>query len=167
MYDVAEITRIRAPAFGPLLVREYLDEREVIYRSRVPAHFEPVIEQVVLLVCLIRTFLDFFEFQIIAALLAYLRNAYNPKLKTACLRIVFQHFFAEAQHVKVKNMRVAAFKPSMFREEVRQPHREIAVIRQHIICADRIIRHDEAALNDVNEVRLRIGFQHVEKPVDF
>ena len=53
-----------------------------------------------------------------------------------------------------------------FREEVRQPQREVAVIQYRVVRADGVVRHDEAALNDVNKVRLRVGFQYVENSVD-
>ena len=95
MNDIAQIPRVRAPAFRSLLVREYLDEREVIYRGGVAAHFEPRIEQVVLLVRLVRAFLDLFEFQIVAALFAYLRNGDYAELKATGFGVVLQNLFAE------------------------------------------------------------------------
>ena len=38
---------------------------------------------------------------------------------------------------------------------------------EHTVVFNGVVRHDEAALNDVDKVCLRVGFQHVEKPVDF
>ena len=64
-------------------------------------------------------------------------------------------------------MRVPALRPSALREEVCQPHREVAVVCHHIIRADGIVRHNEAALNNIDEVRLRIGFQHLEQTAYF
>ena len=60
-----------------------------------------------------------------------------------------------------------ALRPSALREEVREPHWKVAVVRQHIVRADRVISHDEATLNNIDEVRLRVGFQHLEEPAYF
>lgn len=64
-------------------------------------------------------------------------------------------------------MRVPALRPSALREEVCQPHREVAVVRHQVIRSDGIVRHDKTALNNIDEVRLRIGFQHLEEPAYF
>ena len=59
IYNVAEISCVRAPTFRALLVRKHLYERKIIYRCRVSAHFEPRIEKVVLLVRFVVFLLDF------------------------------------------------------------------------------------------------------------
>lgn len=114
---VAQISCIGTPTFGPLFVRKHLDKWEIIYRRRVTAHFEPCIEQVILLVCFFRTLLDFFEFQIISALLSNLRNRHNAEFKAACLRVIFYDLFPEPQHVEIEDMRVSTFGDSL-REKV-------------------------------------------------
>ena len=119
------------------------------------------------MVRLIRAFPDFFELQIVASFLADLRNGDNSELKTACQRIVFQHLFAEAQHVEVEDMRMAAVLSPVLRKEVCQPQREIAAVYLFIVRADRVIRHDKAALHHIDEVGLRIRFKYVKQPVDF
>lgn len=62
---------------------------------------------------------------------------------------------------------MSALRSSVLREEVCQPHREVAVVRHQIVRADGIIRHDKAALDNVNEVGLRIRFQHLEQAAYF
>ena len=62
---------------------------------------------------------------------------------------------------------MAATIATAFREEVREPQREVAVIQHPVIRADGIVRHDKAALQNINEVRHRIRFQYLEQPVDF
>lgn len=119
------------------------------------------------MVGIVRAFLDLFEFQIVAALLAYFSNAGYTELKAPGFGVILHNLFAEAQHVKVKNMRVAAALTAAFREEVRQPQREITIADLRVVRPYRVIRHDEAALNNVNKVRHRISFQHVEQTADF
>ena len=131
-----------------------------------PAHFKPRIEKVILLVGIVGIALDFFQFQIVAALFADLRNGDDAKLKAPGFGVVLQNLFAEAQHVKVKDMRMTATLAAAFRKEVREPQREIATIHKHVVRTDGIIRYNQAALNDIDKVRLRIDFQYVEKPVD-
>ena len=80
---------------------------------------------------------------------------------------MFQHLFAEAQHVEIEDMRVATILPPMLRKEVRKPQRKVAAVYLFIIRADRIIRHDKAALHNVNEVGLRVSFQHLEQTAYF
>ena len=92
---VAQVSCIGAPAFGPLFVRKNLDKREIVYRCRMSAHFEPRIEQVVLLVGINRAFLDFFKFQIVSALFANLWNRHNAEFKAACLRVILYDLFPE------------------------------------------------------------------------
>ena len=46
-------------------------------------------------------------------------------------------------------------------------HREVAVVCHQIVRADGIVRHDKTALYDVDEVRLRVGFQHLEQSAYF
>ena len=60
-----------------------------------------------------------------------------------------------------------ALRPSALREEVRKPHREVAVVCHQIVRADGVIRHDEAAFQDIDEVCLRIGFQNLEQSAYF
>ena len=46
---------------------------------------------------------------------------------------------------------MAAVHPAPFRKEIREPQREIALLQKPVIRPYRIIRHDEAALHDVDE----------------
>ena len=49
---------------------------------------------------------------------------------------------------------MAAVYPAAFRKEVREPQRKIAAADLRVVRADRIVRHDEAALHDVDEIGL-------------
>ena len=109
MDNVAQISCIRSPAFGTLLVRKDFDERKVIYRCRMPAHFKPRVEQVIFLIRLVRSFPDLLEFQIVSSLLADLRNRDDAELETSRKRIMLHNFFPEAQNIKIKDMRMTAF----------------------------------------------------------
>ena len=87
-HNIGKISCVCAPTFRALLIGENFYEREVFNRCRVPAHFEPVVEKVVLLVCFERAFLDFFQFEIVTALFTYFGYKHNPKLETAVVDIV-------------------------------------------------------------------------------
>ena len=166
MDDITKIACVRAPGFRPLLVRENLDEREVVYRGGVTAHFQPRIEQVVLLIGLVRTLPDLFEFQIVSALLADLCDGNDAELEASGFGIVLNDFLPEPKDIEIEDMRVPSVR-NAFREKVVAPHGKVPSVSTHIVRTDGIVRHNEAALNNVDEVGLRIRFQHVKEELHF
>ena len=80
---------------------------------------------------------------------------------------MLHHFAAEAQDVEIEDMRVAALFPPVFREEPEIPQREIAAVDERVVRADGIVRDNEAALHDIDEIAQSVCFQHVKEPVDF
>lgn len=60
---------------------------------------------------------------------------------------------------------MAAVYPAAFRKEVREPQRKIAAADLRVVRADRIVRHDEAALHDVDEIGLTAFEQNAFKEV--
>ena len=166
MDDVAQISCIRAPRFRSLLIREYLDEREVVHRGGVPAHLQPRIEQVVLLIGFIRTLFNLFEFQIIPALLADLRDGDNAEFKASGFGIVLDDLLPKPKDIEIEDMRVSSVRDALG-EEVVTPHGKVPPVHAYVIRADGVICHDEAALDDIDEVRQRIRFQHVKEELHF
>ena len=117
--DVGEIPRVRAPAFGPLFVRKYFDERKPLHRGGMPAHFQPAVEQVVFLVRLLRPLFHLFKLQIVPPLLADLRDRHHAELETPRFRIVLFHLLPQPQHVEIQNMRITAV--AFPRKKIRKP----------------------------------------------
>ena len=62
---------------------------------------------------------------------------------------------------------MSAVYSSALRKEIREPQRKIALLQKSVIRPYRIIRHDEAALHDIDEIGLRICFQNVKKIARF
>ena len=108
------------------------------------AHFQPAVEQVVLLIGFVCRLLYLLEFQVVSALFAYLRYRHHTELEAAVVRVVLHHLFAEAQHVEVQDMRVPIHLSAPLRKEVRRPQRKIAGSLNFVIRAYRIVGHDEA-----------------------
>lgn len=87
-HNIGKISCVCAPTFRALLIGENFYEGKVLNGCRVPAHFEPVVEKVILLVCFKRAFLDFFQFKIVAALFTHFGYKHNTELKTAVVDII-------------------------------------------------------------------------------
>ena len=95
MNDVAQIPRVSTPAFRALLVGKHLDKRKVIYRCRVPAHFQPRVEKVVFLVGFLGVLFDLLMVEYVAALLADLGYYHYTKFKAPGVRVVLQDLLTE------------------------------------------------------------------------
>ena len=142
--NVAQISCVRSPRLRSLLVRKDLDKRKIVHGRGMAAHFQPAVEQVVLLIGFICRLLYLLELQVVSALFAYLRYRHHTELETAAIRVVLNHLFAKAQHVEVQDMRVPIHLSTPLRKEVRRPQRKIAGSLNFVIRAYRIVGHDEA-----------------------
>ena len=164
MYDVAQIPRVCTPAFRALLVGKYLDEREIIYRCRVPAHFQPRIEKVVFLVGFFGVLFDLLVVEYVAALLANLGYNDYAKFKAPGVRVVLQDLLTESEDVKIENVSVPATFDCDFREKVCRPHRKVARINTAVVLSYGVVCNNKAAFYDVDKIELCIAFENVKQP---
>ena len=114
-----------------------------------------------------RAFLDLLQLEHIAAFLADLRDGDDAELKAPRKWVISQHFLPETQYIEVEDMRTAVCLAAHAGKEVEVPERQIARIDERVVRADGIVGDDEAALQDIDEVGLRIRFENVEQSVDF
>ena len=135
MNNVTEISCVRSPRRRALFIGKDFHKRIVVNCCTVATHFKPKVEQVVLLIGFFRALLDFFQFQIVAAFLANLGDRHNAKLKTSCVRVVFNHLFPKSQNIKVQNVSVTR-RTFFLSEEIVGPHGKVALVYQQIIFAD-------------------------------
>ena len=128
----AEFARIRAEAFGALQVGEDFHEYPIRYNARMAAHFYKDVEKVVFLIAFFIVALDFGEFGSILAFLVYFRNHVHAETESRCVRVVFEHCFAEPKHIEVENVRVprkTIQQPTVALEKICVPYREITYVR--------------------------------------
>ena len=94
-------------------------------------HFQQHAEQIVFLIAFIRIPLHFRKFGHILAFLINLRYNVHAETESVSVRIVFQKYLAEPQHIEIEDMRVPGIRflhTAVAAEKVRIPEREVAEV---------------------------------------
>ncbi len=84
--------------------------------------------------------------------------------------VIFNYRFAEPQKIEIENMRmagIAVYQAAVPAEKIAVPKGEVSQVGQKAIGANRVVRHDQRRLNNVNKIQLRIRFYHLPHIHDF
>lgn len=154
-----QLASVRFPAFGALRVHNEADKRKVAHGGGVSAHFERVVEVIVLLVGFVIGFLQPLQLEPVASLFVNLGNENHPELQRAGQPVVLQHLTGDAQDIEVQNVRVPADGiqcAGITAEQIIVPQGEVARILHDGIDPHGVIGDQERGLDAINEVQAGI-----------